>query len=431
MKTSLIFFAFLICLDLLGQSTMNDQQAYLSQYLGTWSSAESSDDTTYIEMNVQPRLNMQAVSVDVYKCSEKSKAGILSEVIAYNQDIDSIVAFGQTNIARSFIGKGLFIDSSYWVMHDRNFLDQPTMQVDFNFLDPTEVLVQGKDMTDSGNDWKLRYIKQNSRRKNIGIQLVSVRYLMEKDPIGTLMVLGRMGFSYVETFVYNKGRFYGMTPLEFKKLVEDQGMKFKGSMVFQDLPDVENLHQAMAWWGKCISDHREAGVKYMTTSNHQVHQMKTKADLDRFCQYYNKIGRLCLENGIDFAIHNHTEEFLFVDGHRVYDYLLAHTNPKYVSFQCDLYWMNMAGVDPIDYFKKYPDRFISWHVKDDAELGHSGKIDYKRIYQHAEESGLVYNVFEIEQFKFSPLISINMGFSFLFHAPFVETYGINEDRIKM
>ena len=67
--------------------------------------------------------------------------------------------------------------------------------------------------------------------------------------------------------------------------------------------------------------------------------------------------------------------------------------------------MIFAGHNPIDYFKKYPNRFPMIHVKDflpprdkganagsdsehpGAELGH-GIIDYKPIFAVAEKAGL-------------------------------------------
>jgi len=43
---------------------------------------------------------------------------------------------------------------------------------------------------------------------------------------------------------------------------------------------------------------------------------------------------------------------------------LNETDPDLVCFEADLYWMVYAGVDPVDYFRKYTGRFDLWHVKD-------------------------------------------------------------------
>ena len=61
------------------------------------------------------------------------------------------------------------------------------------------------------------------------------------------------------------------------------------------------------------------------------------------------IGNLCNEAGIEFVFHNHVDEFLSIDNTRVYDYFIKHTNPEYVHFQAELYWMHIAGVNPVEY----------------------------------------------------------------------------------
>ena len=55
--------------------------------------------------------------------------------------------------------------------------------------------------------------------------------------------------------------------------------------------------------------------------------------------------------------------------------------------------MTIAGADPVAYFKKYPGRFKSWHVKDMDDEGKfapvgEGHIDFKRILAEKETSGM-------------------------------------------
>ncbi|WP_084061404.1 hypothetical protein [Cellulophaga tyrosinoxydans] len=60
----------------------------------------------------------------------------------------------------------------------------------------------------------------------------------------------------------------------------------------------------------------------------------------------HNIGKLCKEAGIEFVFHNHADELLCIDNTRVYDYFIKHTNPEYVHFQAELYWIHIAGVNP-------------------------------------------------------------------------------------
>ena len=59
----------------------------------------------------------------------------------------------------------------------------------------------------------------------VGIQLYSVRDDMGKDPLGTLKQLAAMGYKHVEHANYKDRKFYGYTPAEFKKILDDLGMK--------------------------------------------------------------------------------------------------------------------------------------------------------------------------------------------------------------
>ncbi len=398
--------------------TIHSQKDRLMQYVGVWYSSVNTDTDSLaaipqLKMICKKKLNGTALSVEVFQRNDNEYRSILYEMICYDQTNDSISAYGQNQKGELFLGSGQFLDDKNWVMYDKTLKGKDLMSVKFLFNDYTDVTVEGFDKSNNSL-WKTRYIKQNPKDKNIGIQLVSVHKSMLVDPKGTLKQLSRFGYSYIETFVYSNGNFYGMTPEEFRGVVEKEGMQFLGSMTFYDLPK-GNHKAAEMWWQRCIDDHKKAGVKYLSTSNDKLKEIKSKNELKAYCDYYNMVGKLCKANGIRFIFHNHADEFLFVDGIRIYDYFLENTDPSYVYFQTDLYWMKVGGVNPIDYFNKYPNRFISWHVKDYMELGQSGKIDFKEIFKHTDIAGLEYTVAEVEKYNFPPLYGVQLAFEYLYY----------------
>jgi sugar phosphate isomerase/epimerase len=423
MKNVIAIVLFFIHLNLFSQDKAMEQKSKLLLYMGTWFSADYLSDTVRsinpkIKVITSPKLNGNSLQVEVFEKQNNQWVATLVELISYDTVTNQIVAAGQNQKGECFVGKGLFDINNQWTMQDSNFKGEPTLNVTFNFISSTEVILKGE-LPDGTKAWEVKYIKDNPKDKNIGLQLVSVRYAMEKDPVKTIQQLGRMGFSFVETFVYNDGKFYGMTPLEFKKLLNENGLQFTGSMVFKNLPNANNWKETMQWWEKCIKDHKEAGVEYITTSNNEIKNIKSIQDLDKFVQYYNTVGKLCKQNGIIFGFHNHQGEFLKVDDQVILDYWLQHTNPKYVQFQSDLYWMKIGGVNPIDYYKKYSGKFFSWHVKDDAELGQSGTTDFGAIFKYVRQSGLKYTLVEVENFNYDPLLSVEMGYHYLYDSDFV------------
>ena len=70
-------------------------------------------------------------------------------------------------------------------------------------------------------------------KKLVAIQLYSVRAEMKADPMGTLTKLAEMGYKYVEHANYINRKFYGWEAKEFKKRLDDLGMKMLQELVFE------------------------------------------------------------------------------------------------------------------------------------------------------------------------------------------------------
>lgn len=100
--------------------------------------------------------------------------------------------------------------------------------------------------------------------------------------------------------------------------------------------------------------------------------------------------------------------------------MLTNTDPEKVTFELDLYWIYKGGKNAVDYFQKYPGRFELFHVKDVAELGDSGKIDFKAAFDNAELAGMKDYIVEVERYNFEPLESVAKSFDFLNTAEFVK-----------
>ena len=70
----------------------------------------------------------------------------------------------------------------------------------------------------------------------------------------------------------------------------------------------------MKWWDECIAAHKAAGMKYLITPS--MPMLKTLRELKLYCDYFNEIGKRCLENGMQYGYHNHAFEFQKVEGSR-------------------------------------------------------------------------------------------------------------------
>lgn len=256
-------------------------------------------------------------------------------------------------------------------------------------------------------------------KKDIGLQLYSVRDAMGQDVPGTIEKVGQIGYTYVEAAGYNDGQFYGMAPADFKALLEKNGLKMKGSHTGINLPDSAGWDAAMQWWERCIADHKAAGAEWIVKPSMGEEAYRSLDTLQMYCNYFNAIGEKCNAAGIRFGYHNHSHEFeTELDGQLFYDYLLQHTDSGKVMMELDLYWIKQGGKDAVDYFNRYPGRFELYHVKDETELGPTGTMDFKPDFDNASKSGMKNYIVEVERYNYDLIESVRMSYDFLSKADF-------------
>ena len=204
----------------------------------------------------------------------------------------------------------------------------------------------------------------------IGIQLYAVRDNMFKDPLGTLKALSKMGYQYIEHANYVNRKLYGYTPIEFKKILDDLGMKMPSGHTSLNANHWDaNKKEFTAAWKYTIDDAVTLGQDYVI-SPWIDEKVRTSYDaLMHQLEQFNLSGELCLESGMQFGYHNHNFEFIEkVNGQLIYDIILKETDPELVIHQLDFGNMFGIGARGMDWIKKYPGRFVSVHVKDEIKV---------------------------------------------------------------
>ena len=233
----------------------------------------------------------------------------------------------------------------------------------------------------------------------VGLILYTIRDAMDQDTPGSLKKVSDLGYQYLELASYADGKFYGYTPAEFKKMVDDLGMEVISSHTQVEAEGI-TLENA-----RVMADaHAELGAKYCIQPwvEEQDRNIET---YKKMIGDWNEVGRIMKDVGIQFGYHNHNFEFVNIDGIvPYYDIFMPEMDADLITMEIDLYWATKAGQDPVEMFNKYPGRFQLFHlkdmyeenppfyevIKDDIAPVGAGLIDFKRIMAAKDVAGMKY-----------------------------------------
>ncbi len=259
----------------------------------------------------------------------------------------------------------------------------------------------------------------DSKTKNIGLQLYTLREALPKDVKGTIEKIAKAGYTEVETYGFStKDAFFGTSVKDFKSILSDNGLKAtSGHYDFNTYIKNGNTDFLKA----SIETANSLGSEYVVVPWLDEPLRQSIDDYKKIALKVNEAGVLCKKAGLKIAYHNHDFEFKDYDGRNGYDILLKETDKNLVNFEMDLYWVVRSGNDPLKLFKEHPERFTMWHVKDldksnpewNTEIG-EGTINFKSIFAEAKLSGM--KRFFVEQetnYSPSPIGSIETSYSYI------------------
>ncbi|MDG1996387.1 MAG: sugar phosphate isomerase/epimerase [Emcibacteraceae bacterium] len=217
--------------------------------------------------------------------------------------------------------------------------------------------------------------------KNIGIQLYTIREMMETDFEGSIAKVAEIGYKEVEFFNY-----FGRNAKDVKNIIDQNGLsspsihvdidQLRGDALFKEIEYATTLDQ-----------------KYITLAWLGEENRKTFDQYKAHAEVFQRAGEECNKAGLKFVYHNHEFEFIDFDGVRPYDMLLEQLSQDIMLMEMDFFWMAVAGEDPLAYFAKYPGRFPMCHIKDRAANGDmvyvgDGEIDFNSILAKASQAGI-------------------------------------------
>jgi len=238
----------------------------------------------------------------------------------------------------------------------------------------------------------------------IGLELYTVRSLMERDVEGTLAAVAGIGVREVEFAGY-----FDRRPDALRHTLQSLGLAAPSAHV--------SYESALADWSRVLGDANAVGHHWVVIPSIDAQYRRTLRDWHNVCDRLTRAAEQARAAGLAFAYHNHDVEFQPLEGRLPYDVLLASTDPALVQCQLDLYWIRKGGQDPLAYFRRWPGRFPMVHVKDMAADGRmadvgAGVIDWPAIFAHRAEAGIQHYYIEHDE-PADPLASVRASYHYL------------------
>ncbi|HZY81498.1 MAG TPA: sugar phosphate isomerase/epimerase [Cyclobacteriaceae bacterium] len=186
----------------------------------------------------------------------------------------------------------------------------------------------------------------------IGIQMGSVGKQARADLPGTLKKLNEWGIRELEG-----GLPQGMNAADYLKLLKENNLTLvaigsnfdslaANPQKIADRAKLLGARQVICYWIPHDGD------------NFTIEHAKKGVEV------FNKAGKVLADNGLALGYHAHGYEFRPHEGGTLFDYIAKNLDPRYANFQMDVFWIKQSGTDPVALLNKYPNRFISMHLKD-------------------------------------------------------------------
>lgn len=260
----------------------------------------------------------------------------------------------------------------------------------------------------------------NPYRKNIGIQLYTLRNEIKADVAGTIAAVAKAGYQQVETYGFpNAG--------EMIAAAKDNGLAINSShFAWESVtqPDKEGVPP----FEEILEGAKDAGISHLVIPYVHAHNRENLDGYRTLAERMNKAALLSKEAGIQLSYHNHAFEFQPMDGGKSgFDIFVEEFVPE-MHFEVDVFWVVVGGKDPGELIKSLKGGVSQLHLKDlekgtevpnfgklpkeaFRELG-NGMIPMEPLIEAAAEAGVAHCHVEQDQSP-DPIASIGTSMNYL------------------
>jgi sugar phosphate isomerase/epimerase len=228
------------------------------------------------------------------------------------------------------------------------------------------------------------------RHDQIALQLYTVRRLMADDLPGTLRAVAAAGYRNVELAGIPDDWWRGLPAA-----LADAGLHAVGAH--------EGIDRLRADPTAVADRLAAAGCQRVIVPWMPPADRGTVADVQRFAAELGALAEQFTARGMAFGYHNHDFEFAPVEGTTAWDVLRTEL-PATVDLEVDVYWVSVAGLDPVTVLRSVAGRLRLLHMKDrapgtaihDAPVG-SGILDMPGIVEAGRSADVDWYVVEQDE----------------------------------
>ena len=196
----------------------------------------------------------------------------------------------------------------------------------------------------------------NAYRRNIGLQLYTLRNELAKDTPGTIKAVVAAG--------YKQGEMFGFPNCDpVIAAARESGLALNSSHFEWDAV-VNPKDDGYSDFQRIVEKANKVGLTHLVIPYLADKDRKTLDDYKRVAAHANKAAVLAKKAGIQLAYHNHAFEFEPKAGGKTgFDVFLAEFGPD-MQFELDVFWVKVGAVEPVGLLKKLSGRVSQVHLKD-------------------------------------------------------------------
>lgn len=205
---------------------------------------------------------------------------------------------------------------------------------------------------------------------------------------------------------------------EYKDIGNKEVTVTEGGNSLADIKPTPEIDPNDEWWREAIKAHKILGCKYITMQ--RMPAQMTPKDAEFYAGYFNRIGELCLEEGMKFQFHP-TKELLEASSEQesLLYIIVAATDPEKVWLQIDSLECQMAKVDCLALIQRYADRVLTMHLHDYGTTGESGDIDFEELISKAIKLKVEELYIEVNNFTLPPINCVERSINNMMSLPSV------------